>query len=94
MAGADFEGTDELEFNDVQDWIVDSGAEATKQKLDDLEWNGDAVVAVSLTLSPDNKKVVNGKILAMGELMKGIKDFRANRIFERADKDLRVSYMI
>ena len=94
MGGSDFDGNDELEFPDVQDWLVDGGVETIKQRLDDFDWNGDAVITLLLDLSPDNRKVNSGKVMAMGELMKGTKDFRANRLFDGADKELRVSYII
>ena len=94
FAGPEFLGTDTLEIADTTDWHTQGGVEALRQTLDAFDWNGEAVMAIQLALSPDNKKVIGGKVHLVGELFKGTKDFRANRLFENADKDLRISYNI
>ena len=88
MAGKEFEGTEELIFDNVQDYIVSGLGEAVKSTLDDLDWDGEAVALMVLSLSTDNKTIVNGKIVMTGELMKTTKEFKANKLFEKADKDL------
>ena len=51
-------------------------------------------MTVELRLSPNNKKVVSGQVCLVGELMKNPREIRANRVFENADKELRISYQI
>ena len=94
ISGPEFQGSDKIEFADTTDWLTNGGVEAIKETLDSFEWNGDAVVTLQLSLSPDNRKVDSGKVFMLGELMRGQKDFRANRLFEGADKELRVSYSV
>ena len=60
ISGPEFQGRENIEFADIDDWITTGGAEATIVTLDNHNWNGDAVMTVELRLSPDNKKVVNG----------------------------------
>ena len=92
MAGQGFDGKDQLEFIDIQDWVVSGWGEASKATLDDFEWDGDAVVWVGITLSPDNGKIVEGKMFLQGELLKSAKEIRATKLWDQADKDLRLSY--
>ena len=94
LAGPEFEGSDKLEFADVTDWFTRGGVDAVKETLDSFEWNGDAMATIQLGLSTDNRKIETAKVFVLGELMRGNKDFRANRLFEGADKELRVSYCI
>ena len=94
ISGQEFNGRDMLVFEDIQDWIVTGFGEGSKQQLDEMDWEGDAIVSVGLTLSQDNKKITSGKIYTHGELMRSNKDFRANRLFENIDKDLRIFYQI
>ena len=88
IAGPEFMGRDELNFTDIQDWVVQGFGDATKQQLDEFEWDGEAVATIGLSLSADNRKVMGGKLHLVGELMKSTKEFRANKLFERAEKDL------
>ena len=94
MAGPDFLGTDELECADLGDWVTAGGVEASKTTLDNFNWEGQAVVTAFLQLSPDNKKVTNGGVRTVGELMKSQKDFKASRLFPTTDKDLKIGYTI
>ena len=90
----DFSGKDSLELVDVQDWVVPGWGEAAKASLDDMEWDGEAVVSVGITLSPDNKKIIQGKVFLQGELLKSSKEIRVNKLWDQSDKDLRLSYRI
>ena len=94
ISGQEFNGKDQLVFEDIQDWIVPGFGEGSKQQLDEMDWEGDAIVSVGLFLSTDNRKITSGKIYTHGELMRSNKDFRAQRLFEKADKDLRIYYQI
>ena len=80
ISGPEFQGRENIEFADIDDWITTGGTEATKVALDDHNWNGDAVMTVELRLSPDNKKVVDGRVCLVGELMKNQREIRANRL--------------
>ena len=62
--------------------------------MDDLEWDGDAIVGVGLNLSPDNSKVVGGKVFLQGELLKSTKEVRANKLWEKVDRELKIKYSI
>ena len=80
---------------DVTDWLVDGmGGETAKPVLDDFEWDGSVVTGITLQTSPDNKKIVGGNLFMAGELMKGFREIRANRLFPDVDKDFRISYQI
>ena len=95
FSGPEFEGNDELQVNDISDWVVEGfGGEAAKQALDDFEWDGGVVMGITLQTSADNKKVNNANIFLTGELMKSNKEIRANRLFGDADKELRIVYLI
>ena len=92
FSGAEFSGKDDLNWGDIQDWIVAGGNEAIKSTLDQYSWDGNAVATILLSLSPDNRKVVQGKVVLVGDLMKGSKEVKANRLFPEADKQLSISY--
>ena len=94
LAGAEFNGKDKLDWGDVQDWVVSGGNEAMKSVLDQHDWDGNVVGTILLNLSPDNKKVVGGKMVLVRDLMKGTKEVKANRLFPEADKQLNISYQI
>ena len=95
FSGPEFSGDESLEVDDITDWIVEgAGGEAAKQTLDNFEWNGGAVMGITLQTSPDNRKLTNSSVFLTGELMKGNKEVRANQIFDEADKELRISYII
>ena len=95
MSGPEFNGSESLEVSDISDWIVEGmGGEVAKTVLDDFEWDGNAVGGITIMTSPDNKKVANANLFLAGELMKGVKEIRANRLFGEADRDLRVVYQI
>ena len=95
ITGPEFVVTDELDIGDISDWVIGgTGVESIKTVLDDFEWNGDSVATIILKTSPDNKKIVNGSVSMMGELMKSPKEIRASRLFAEADKDLKITYNI
>ena len=95
FSGNEFAGSDQLEASDINNWIVEGfGGEAAKTVLDDFEWNGAVVMGITLKTSPDNKKIVGSNIFLTGELMRGSKEIRANRLFNDADKDLRIVYSV
>ena len=94
IAGKEFEGTEELIYDDIQDFIVTGMGEAVKSTLDELDWDGECVASVVLNLSTNNKKVDSGKINMAGELMKTTREFKAVKLFENAEKDLRVTFQI
>ena len=78
-------------FDDIQDYIVAGHGEDIKTTLDDLNWDGDAVAIIVLNL---NRKVTGGRINIVGELFKEPKEFKATKLFEKADKDLRITDQI
>ena len=94
ITGQEFKGKDLLAYDDIQDYVVTGHGEAIKTTLDDLDWDGDAVATIVLNLSPDNKKVTGGRINIVGEFIKEPKEFKATKLFEKADKDLRITYQI
>ena len=95
ISGPEFSGDECLEVGDISDWVVDGfGGEAAKSTLDNFEWNGGAIMGITIQTSPDNQKVTNSNMFLTGELMKGNKEIRANRLFSEADKDLRIVYLI
>ena len=94
ISSPDFGGQEKLEFIDIQDWVVHGWGEATKTTLDDLEWDGDVIMGGGLDLSPDNSKVVGGRVFLQGELLKSPKEIRANKLWEKVDKELKISYSI
>ena len=93
FSGPEFQGEEELDFNDVGDWLVEGmGSEVAKTVLDEFDWDGSPVMGITLKTSPDNRKVVNSNIYLVGEFMKTPREIKANRIFPEAEKDLRISY--
>ena len=95
VSGAEFSADEQLEVNDVSDWLVDRiGGESAKGVLDDFGWDGGAVAGITIMTSPDNRKVTNANIFMAGELMRNQKEIKANRIFGEADKDLRIQNQI
>ena len=93
--GTEYSGEETLELNDINNWVVEGpGGEAAKGTLDDFEWNGEAVMGLTLITSTDNKKVSNAMVFLTGEFMKSSKDIKANRLFPEADKDLKIQYCI
>ena len=61
ISSPEFQGEEDLEFANVDDWITTGGTEVNKVALDNHNWN--AVMTVELMLSPDNKKVIIGCLL-------------------------------
>ena len=95
ITGAEFSGEELLEVNDISDWLVNGvGGEPAKAVLDDLGWDGEAVVGITIITSPDNRRVINSGLFMTGELMRNQKEVRANRIFGEADKEIRILYQI
>ena len=89
FSGAEFSGNDCLGFSDINDWVVEGmGGEAAKPALDDFDWDGKIVMGITLETTPDNNKVANSNIFLAGELMRGPKEIKANRVFSEADKNL------
>ena len=62
--------------------------------LFEFDWDGNAVIGITLKTSPDNRKVTSSKMFTAGLLMKNRRDIRLNRLFSEADKEIRISYMI
>ena len=52
------------------------------------------MVGITVSTSPDNKKITNANIFLTGEFMRNEKEIRANRIFSETDKEFRISYKI
>ena len=95
FGGLEFEGGDLLAVPDISDWTVDGfGGDSAKSTLDEFDWDGNAVIGITLKTSPDNRKVTSSKMFTAGLLMKNRREIRANRLFPEADKELRISYMI
>ena len=58
ISGPEFSRDDCLEVGDIADWVVDGfGGEAAKSTLDNFEWNGGAIMGITIQTSPDNRKV-------------------------------------
>ena len=89
-----FGGTVGLECSDIGDWVTSGGLEASKITLYNCNWEGQLIVTAFLQLSSDNKKVINGCVRTVGELMESQKDFKVSHLFLTTDKDLKLGYTI
>ena len=94
MTGAEFNGKDVLVLEDLQDVMVTGFREASKNMLEEFDWDKYAVVTVGLTLSNNNKSIINAKIHMIGDLMDAPKDVRAKKLFEKFPSDLQIYYLV
>ena len=94
MTGAEFNGKYVLVLEDLQDVMVTGFREASKNMLEEFDWDKYAVLTVGLTLSNNNKSIINAKIHMIGDLMDAPKDVRAKKLFEKFPSDLRIFYLV
>lgn len=72
ITGPEFNKDEELAKEDVEQWFSDGAGLPSHPTLDEYGWDGNIVGGVLLNLSPDNKKVTNGRFFLTEAVRRGV----------------------
>jgi hypothetical protein len=86
-----FQGTGDLPSVITDNLLVASLGQPVNAILGRNGWDGRLVAGVGLELSPDNLRVTRGQFFMRGQLSVEPGEFQANKLWERASKDISVT---